>query len=68
MQLQVNYQCDICSESFMLDFEQAIKEKKLKCTNCGVVYKFTEKELDEFNKCYLRLLARLNESKKESSD
>jgi transcription elongation factor Elf1 len=65
MQLQVNYQCDICSQSFLLDFSIALAEKKLKCSNCGVVYKFTEKELDEFNQCYRRLLDRLKNNREE---
>ena len=68
MQLQVNYQCDICSNSFLLNFNKAITEKKLKCSNCGVVYKFTQKELEEFNRCYQRLLKRLKTSRGESQE
>jgi hypothetical protein len=66
MQLQVNYQCDICSKSFVLDFDHALSEKKLKCSNCGVEYKFTEEELGEFNQCYQKLLKRLKNSSEES--
>jgi len=62
MQLQVNYQCDICSKYFLLDFKRAISDKELKCSNCGVVYKFTEKELEEFNQCYMKLVERLKDS------
>lgn len=68
MQLQVNYQCDICAKSFVLDFEHAINDKKLKCSNCGVEYKFTEEELEEFNACYLKLLARLKDSREKSNN
>ena len=68
MQLQVNYQCDICAKSFALDFKQAISDKKLKCSNCGVEYKFTEEELEEFNACYLKLLARLKDSSEKSNN
>jgi hypothetical protein len=62
MQLEVKYQCDICSNSFLLDFNKAITEKKMKCSNCGVEYRFTEEELDEFDKCYNKLLKRLKNS------
>jgi len=62
MELQVNYQCDICSKSFLLDFERALSEKNLKCSNCGVVYKFSDEELDELNQCYQKLLKRLKNS------
>ena len=62
MKLEVNYQCDICSKSFLLDFKKALNDKKLRCSNCGVEYKFTEEELDEFDKCYQRLLKRLKDS------
>ena len=65
MQLQVNYQCDICSKSFLLDFNSALTEKKLKCSNCGVEYKFTQEELEEFNQCYQRLLDRLKNNQEE---
>jgi transcription elongation factor Elf1 len=65
MQLQINYQCEICSNSFLLDFNKALTEKKLTCTNCGVEYKFTEEELDEFNQCYQRLLRRLKGAREE---
>jgi len=70
MQLQVNYQCDVCSNSFPLDFNRAISDKKLKCLNCGVEYNFTEEELDEFNRCYQKLLKRLKNSsrKPETND
>lgn len=68
MKLQVNYQCDICAKSFVLDFEQAISDKKLKCSNCGVEYKFTEAELEEFNACYLKLLASMKDSSEKSKN
>ena len=68
MQLQVNYQCDICSNPFLLDFNKAITEKKLKCTNCGVIYKFTQAELEEFDQCYQRLLKRLKNSRGETQE
>jgi len=45
MQLQVNYVCDICEKSFLIDFHKSLLEKKLICPNCHVIYKFTEKEL-----------------------
>lgn len=67
MQLQVNYQCDICSEYFLLDFKRAISDKELKCSNCGVVYKFSNEELEEFNQCYIKLLERLKDSREKSN-
>ena len=67
MQLQVNYQCDICSKYFLLDFKQAISNKELKCSNCGVVYRFSDEELEEFNQCYLKLLERLKDSRDKSN-
>ena len=68
MQLQINYQCDICAKSFLLDFNKALTEKKLKCSNCGVEYKFTQGELKEFNQCYQSLLKRLKASKGETQE
>jgi len=67
MQLEVKYQCDICSNSFLLDFNKAITEKKLECSNCGVEYRFTEEELDEFDKCYQKLLKRMKNSTEKTN-
>ena len=68
MQLQVNYQCDICSKFFLLDFKRAISDKELKCSNCGVMYKFTEEELEEFNQCYMKLVERLKDTSEKSNN
>lgn len=66
MQLEVKYQCDVCSNSFLLDFNKALMEKKMKCSNCGVKYNFSEEELDEFAKCYQKLINRLKHSNGEN--
>ena len=66
MQLEVKYQCDVCSNSFLLDFNKALTEKKMECSNCGVKYNFTEEELNEFDKCYQKLIQRLKHSKGEN--
>lgn len=65
MQLEVKYQCDVCSNSFLLDFNRAVSEKKMKCSNCGIEYNFSEEELDEFAKCYQKLVERLKYSSGE---
>ena len=65
MKLQVNYTCDICEQTIPLDFEKSFGQKKLECSNCGVVYNFSEEDLAKFNQCYNDLVKKLGEVKKE---
>ena len=64
-QLQINYRCDICEEKILIDFEKSYKEGRLECPNCGVVYDFSEEELQNFNRCYQQFLNKMKEADKK---
>lgn len=67
MKLQVTYRCDVCEEKILIDFEKSMREKKLECPNCGVVYDFSPEELANFNKCYHEFLNKMNEAGKKET-
>ena len=67
MQLQLNYTCDVCEDKFLLDLHNSMKEKKIQCPSCRVVYNFSEEDMIKFNDCYNSFIKKMKESKEKSN-
>ena len=67
MQLQLNYTCDVCEDKFLLNLQNSMKEKKIQCPNCHVIYNFSEDDLMNFNKCYTNFVKKMKTAKEKSS-
>jgi DNA-directed RNA polymerase subunit RPC12/RpoP len=65
MQLQLNYICDVCESKFFIDLQNAMKEKKIQCPTCQVVYNFSEEDLQKFNECYNNFVKKMKEAKEK---
>ncbi len=65
MELQLNYTCDVCEQSFQLDFEKSMEESKIQCPHCNVVYDFSEEDINNFNECYYSFVTKMKEANKE---
>ncbi|MBT8387778.1 MAG: hypothetical protein KJO12_10240 [Ignavibacteria bacterium] len=64
MELQLNYTCDICEQSFLLDFEKSMEESKIQCPHCNVVYEFSAEDIANFNECYQSFVTQMKEVNK----
>ncbi len=64
MELQLNYTCDICEQSFLLDFEKSMEESKIQCPHCNVVYEFSAEDITSFNECYQGFVTQMKEVNK----
>ncbi len=64
MELQLNYTCDICEQSFLLDFEKSMEESKIQCPHCNVVYEFSAEDITSFNECYQSFVTQMKEVNK----
>ncbi len=64
MELQLNYTCDICEQSFLLDFEKSMEESKIQCPHCNVVYEFSTEDITSFNECYQSFVTQMKEVNK----
>ena len=67
MQLQLNYTCDVCEDKFLLNLQNSMKEKKIQCPNCHVIYNFSEDDLMNFNECYTKFVKKMKGAKEKSS-
>ena len=65
VELQLNYTCDICEDSFLLDFEKSMEESKIQCPHCNVVYEFSDEEITSFHECYQSFVTQMKEANKE---
>ncbi len=65
MDLQLNYTCDICEQSFLLDFEKSMGKSKIQCPHCNVVYEFSAEDITSFNECYQSFVTQMKEVNKE---
>ncbi len=65
MDLQLNYTCDICEQSFLLDFEKSMEESKIQCPHCNVVYEFSAEDITSFNECYHSFVTQMKAVNKE---
>ena len=65
MQLQLNYTCDVCEDKILLDLKNSMEKKKIQCTNCNVIYNFSDEDLSKFNECYNSFVNKMKDAKEK---